>query len=67
MLLKLELSRAKLHVFVKVSEFTNSFSIITAKKLPKSDNASAGPAVGRQPRGVDLRETNEPHQGGCCK
>ena len=52
----------------ELSELTVFFVVaITAKKLPKSDNASAGPAVGRQPRGVDLRETNEPHQGGCCK
>ena len=52
----------------ELSELTVFFIVaITAKKLPKSDNASAGPAVGRQPRGVDLRETNEPHQGGCCK
>jgi len=61
MLVKLESRRRK------VIGIYTLFFIIAAKKLPKSENASAGPAVGRQPRGVDLRETNEPHQGGCCK
>lgn len=41
---------------------------IVAKKLPKSDTTAAGPAAGgRQPRGVDLREQNEPRESGCCK
>ena len=53
-----------------LSYFINKLSYfkITAKKLPKSDTTAAGPAGGgRQQRGVDLRETNESHQGGCCK
>ena len=45
-----------------------SGGIIIAKKLPKSDTTAAGPAAGgRQPRGVDLREQNEPRESGCCK
>ena len=49
------------------ASLTHLTHYITAKKLPKSDTTAAGPAVGRQQRGVDLRETNESHQGGCCK
>lgn len=46
----------------------NDIFLAIAKKLPKSDTTTAGPAAGgRQPRGVDLREQNEPRESGCCK
>lgn len=51
----------------KTAMNVNDIFLAIAKKLPKSDNTAAGPAVGRQQRGVDLRETNESHQSGCCK
>lgn len=52
----------------KTAMNVNDIFLAIAKKLPKSDTTAAGPAAGgRQPRGVDLREQNEPRETGCCK
>ncbi|KAK2561522.1 Ras-related protein Rab-5B [Acropora cervicornis] len=51
----------------KTAMNVNDIFLAIAKKLPKSDNPATGPAVNRQQRGVDLRESNESHSSGCCK
>lgn len=51
----------------KTAMNVNDIFLAIAKKLPKSDTTAPGPAANRQQRGVDLRETSESHQGGCCK